>query len=105
MVTKTNSLDVLPHLECVWHRSLSFCYSYSDSAVVSKQFGWDRPKTSIESRSAQNNKENTLGMLLTSPHDQIDSEMFDKAVNHQRSADRGAARGDPLEVRLHRALF
>ena len=34
---------------------------------------------------------------------EIDCEMFDKAVNHHRSADLGPARGDRPEVGLHRA--
>ena len=36
---------------------------------------------------------------------EIDCEMLDKAVNHHRSADLGPARGDQLEVGLHRAPF
>ena len=36
---------------------------------------------------------------------EIDCEMFDKAVNHHRSADLGPARGDQPEVGLHRAPF
>ena len=36
---------------------------------------------------------------------EIDCEMLDKTVNHHRSADLRAARGDPPEVGLHRAPF
>ena len=36
---------------------------------------------------------------------EIDCEIFDKAVNHHRSADPGSARGDQLEVGQHRAPF
>ena len=36
---------------------------------------------------------------------EIDCEMFDKAVNHHRSADPGPARGDQLEVANIERLF
>ena len=36
---------------------------------------------------------------------EIDCEMFDKAVNHHRSADPGPARGDQPDVGQHRAPF
>ena len=36
---------------------------------------------------------------------EIDCELFDKAVNHHRSADLEPARCDQSEVGLHRASF
>ena len=36
---------------------------------------------------------------------EIDCKMFDKAVNHHRSADLGPARRDQEEVGLHRTFF
>ena len=45
IVTKANSLGVLPHLECIWLRRLHFCCFHWTPRSFPKKFSWDHPKT------------------------------------------------------------
>ena len=106
IVTKANSLAVLPHLECVLLRSLHFCCFHWTRRSLLKKFGWDDPKTRFDFEKCPEQKDKSLRTPLASNHDRNRlGEMFDKAVNHHRSADLGPARGDQPEVGLHRASF
>ena len=48
IVTKANSLGVLPHLDCVWLRRLYFCCFHWTRRSLPKKFSWDHPKTRLD---------------------------------------------------------
>ena len=48
IVTKANSLYVLPHLECVLLRRLHICCFHWTRRSLLKKFGWDHPKTRFD---------------------------------------------------------
>ena len=87
IVTKAISLDMLQHLKCVLLRRLHFCCFHWTRRALLKKFGWDDPKTRFDFEKCPEQKDKSFerhsGVIMT----EIDCEMFDKAVNHHRSAD------------------
>ena len=69
IVTKPNSLDVLPHLECVLLRRLHFCCFHWTRRSLLKKFGWDHPKTRFDFEKCPEQKDKSLRAPLASNHD------------------------------------
>ena len=69
IVTKANSLDVLPHLECVLLRGLHFCCFHWTRRSLLKKFGWDHPKTRFDFVKCPEQMDKSLRTAVTSNHD------------------------------------
>ena len=69
IVTKANSLDVLPHLECFSLRRLHFCSFHWNRRSVLKKFGWDHLKTRFDFEKCPEQKDKTLRTPLASNYD------------------------------------
>ena len=69
IVTKANSLNVLPHLECVLLRRLHFCCFRWTRRSFLKKFGWDHPKTRFDFVKCPEQKDKSLRTAVTSNHD------------------------------------
>ena len=69
IVTKANSMDVLPHLECVLPRRLHFCCFHWTRQSLLKKFGWDDPKTRFDFEKCPEQKDKSLRTPLASNHD------------------------------------
>ena len=68
IVIKGNSLDVLPHLECVLHKRLHFCCFHWTRRSFLKKFGWDHPKT-FDFKKWPEQKDKSLRTPLASNYD------------------------------------
>ena len=69
IVTKANSLGVLPHLECVWLRRLHFCCFHWNRRSLSKKFSWDHPKTRLNFEKCPEQKDKSLRTPFASNYD------------------------------------
>ena len=69
IVTKANSLGVLPHLECVWLRRLHFCCFHWTRGSLPKKFSWDHPKTRLGFEKCPEQKDNSLRTPFASNYD------------------------------------
>ena len=69
IVTKANSLGVLPHLECVWLRRLHFCCFHWTRRSLPKKFSWDRPKTRPDFEKCPEQKDKSLRTPFASNYD------------------------------------
>ena len=70
IVTKANSLDVLPHLEYILLRRLHFCYfHWTRRGRFSKKFGWDHLKTRFDFEKCPEQKGKSLRTPLASNYD------------------------------------
>ena len=71
VVTKANSLGVLPHLECVWLRRLHFCFFHWTRRSLLKKFSWDHPKTRLDVEKCPEQKDKSLRTPFASNYDRI----------------------------------
>ena len=71
VVTKANSLGVLPHLECVWLRRLHFCFFHRTLRSLPKKFSWDHPKTRLDVEKCPEQKDKSLRTPFASNYDRI----------------------------------
>ena len=69
IVTKANSLGVLPHLECVWLRRLHFCCFHWTRRSLPKTFSWDHPKTRLDFEKCPEQKDKSLRTPFASNYD------------------------------------
>ena len=69
IVTKSNSLDVLQHLECVLFRRLHFCYFHWTRRLLHKKFGCDHPKTRFDFEKCPKQEDKSLRTPLASNYD------------------------------------
>ena len=69
IVTKANSLGVLPHLECVWLRRLHFCCFHWTRRSFPKKFSWDHPKTRLDFEKCPEQKDRSLRTPFASNYD------------------------------------
>ena len=69
IVTKANSLGVLPHLECVWLRRLHFCCFHWTRRSLPKKFSWDHPKTRLDFEKCPEQKDKSLRTPFASNYD------------------------------------
>ena len=60
IVTKANSLGVLPHLECDLLRRLHFCYFHWTRRSLPKKFSWNHPKTRLDFEKCPEQKDKSL---------------------------------------------
>ena len=69
IVTKANSLGVLPHLECVWLRRLHFSYFHWTRRSLPKKLSWDHPKARLDFEKCPEQKDKSLRTSFTSNYD------------------------------------
>ena len=69
IVTKANSLGVLPHLECVWLRRLHFCCFHWTRRSLPKKFSWGHPKTRLDFEKCPKQKDKSLKKPFASNYD------------------------------------
>ena len=69
IVTKANSLGVLPHLECIWLRRLHFCCFHWVRWSLPKKFSWDHPKTHLDFEKCPEQKDKSLRTPFASNYD------------------------------------
>ena len=69
IVTKANSLGVVPHLECVWLQRLHFCCFHWARRSLPKKFSWDHPKTRLDFEKCPEQKDKSLRTLFASNYD------------------------------------
>ena len=69
MVTKANTLDVLPHLECVLLRKLHLCFFHWTRRPLLNKFGWDHPKNHFDFEKCLEQKDKSSRTPLASNHD------------------------------------
>ena len=69
IVTKANSLGVLPHLECVWLRRLHFCCFHWTRRSLPKKISWDHPKTRLDFQKCPEQKDKSLRTPFASNYD------------------------------------
>ena len=66
IVTKANSLEVLPYLEEVLPRRLHFYYFHWTRRSLLKKIGWDQPKTRFDFDECPEQKDKSLRTPLAS---------------------------------------
>ena len=69
IVTKANSLGVLPHLECVWLRRPHFCFFTGLDGRFPKKISWDHPKTHLDFEKCPEQKDKSLRTPFASNYD------------------------------------